>query len=224
MIDMILFPNLSNLAHLFTDLVPLVIIGCGILLCGLVVMGKPATAPRRRATQPPKQDARPEKQPTLDPTRQASLEKLKQCEVTARPLMSRPQTSLGRQLRMFADQNGLVVHGETALSAIVTVRHGDRSMSQAGFNAISRKRVDFCLTDRAMRPVCVVEYHGSGHRMKGAAEAERRDHTKRIALAMASVPLIEVVAGTDWNLVEKQLLTQLEYARTADDYARAALS
>ncbi|MEL6588366.1 MAG: DUF2726 domain-containing protein [Pseudomonadota bacterium] len=136
---------------------------------------------------------------------QPSLAALSQCEVTIRPIMSKSQASLGKKLRAYADANGLALHAETSMSALLSVKHRSDKQRLQGWNAISRKRVDFCLVDRTQTPVCVVEYQGRGHWMGGPVEAEQRDKTKRAALAMARLPLLEVRVGTPWPDVETRL-------------------
>ncbi|PWJ17015.1 DUF2726 domain-containing protein [Jannaschia seohaensis] len=149
---------------------------------------------------------------------QSSLAALSQCNLDTRSLMSKAQARLGEQLAGYCSERNLRIHAETAMSAILSVQHPDRNMRSQGFNAISRKRVDFCLTDQTNRPVCVVEYQGGGHWTSGGAATERRDKTKRAAFAMARLPLLEVPAKWDWTDISRQLDALLSQGTAAQGF------
>ena len=119
----------------------------------------------------------------------------------AKDLMSGQQASLLPILDAFAGRQGLRVHAEVGLAAIVAPTKGDRQARLAAFNAISQKRVDFLLTDANRRPVLVVEFQGSGHWANGAA---KRDAVKAAALSKAGIPLVQVFpAWEDRALLRK---------------------
>lgn len=65
-------------------------------------------------------------------------------------------------------------------------------MQNAAFSSYNSKRVDFLLIDRFGHPVLVVEYHGTGHGLSD--DAWDRMEVKRLALARAGIPLVEVPA------------------------------
>lgn len=124
------------------------------------------------------------------------------CNVATIPLMSVEQGRVYDILAPYAAAKDLNLHAEVSLSAIFKVGHpSDRKRAFAGFGSIRQKRLDLLLTDRNHRPVCGVEYHGSGH---WRGNARQRDHAKRTAFNIAGLPLIEVAEGIDsGTLVER---------------------
>lgn len=90
------------------------------------------------------------------------------------------------------------------------------------FRSINSKRCDFLVVDRIGRPVAVVEYHGVGHFQGRARE---RDEIKRIALANAGVPLVEVpVRYTKADLyarLDREVLGRLSASRPEGQETRA---
>jgi hypothetical protein len=57
------------------------------------------------------------------------------------------------------------------------------------YNDIAALRPDFVITDTRMRPVIVIEYHGSGHELRGEEKTGYYDEMKRAALNAAGVEL-----------------------------------
>lgn len=91
------------------------------------------------------------------------------------------------------------------MSALLEIKSPDRGRRLAAFNAISRKRLDYLLTNSANQPVCALEFQGGGHWQGGS---RKRDAVKKSALARAGLPLIEV--HPDWD--EHELVSQLDSA------------
>jgi hypothetical protein len=72
--------------------------------------------------------------------------------------------------------------------------------SQADFNRIASKHVDFLLCDKhSMRPVLVLELNDRSHtRSKGL---ERDEHTK-VWLKTAGIPFLQIPAARSYNAIE----------------------
>ena len=80
---------------------------------------------------------------------------------------------------------------EVAMGSFIKTSHsGDARTQDAAFSSYNSKRVDFLLIDRFGHPMLVVEYHGSGHDLAG--DAADRMQVKRLALARAGIPLVEL--------------------------------
>ena len=132
------------------------------------------------------------------------------CDLRPRAIMSREQAKLGRRLRRYADDEGLGLAPEVSMGAFLEARHRKPGLAEAARRAFAQKRVDFLLTDRAARPLCAVEYHGSGHWQGDAAD---RDSTKRLALERAGLPLVEVPTGWSWEEVRGALDAAVRVSR-----------
>lgn len=133
----------------------------------------------------------------------AGLVALRGCAVSSTPVMSREQAAVYRSLRAFAFEQDLNLLAEVSLSAIFAVKHpSDKRRAFAGFASIRQKRVDILLTNTDHKPICGIEYHGSGH-WKG--NAEHRDLVKRTAFEMAKLPLVTVHKGDDLSLLPQKI-------------------
>jgi len=78
--------------------------------------------------------------------------------------------------------------------------------------AINAKRVDFCVTDKRLLPIAIVEYHGAGHRDK---TSDGRDAVKREAAEAAGIAYIAIREGEE-SSVGRRLSERLNRAgRTA---------
>ncbi|WP_043918903.1 DUF2726 domain-containing protein [Jannaschia aquimarina] len=116
------------------------------------------------------------------------------CAIRAKTyLMSREQAKLYAALRDWAEGQDLAVSTEVSLSAVFEVSHRDRRAARSGFARIRQKYLDFLLLDRECRPICGVEYHGSGH-FRG--NAQERDAIKRYVFQAAGLPFVELHHGT----------------------------
>lgn len=70
--------------------------------------------------------------------------------------------------------------------------------------SILAKRVDFLIVDAGFQPLCAIEYQGDGHYGADAEaqrDAKRRDWQKRRALRLGNVPLVEIPARWDRQMV-----------------------
>lgn len=125
------------------------------------------------------------------------------CEVSVQPLMSKEQAKVFCALQPFAGAHDLTLHAEVSLAAFLKVTSaGDRKRAFSGFGTFRQKRVDILLTDRNHKPVCGIEYHGSGH---WSGNARKRDAAKRLAFDTAGLPLVEVRQGENLNLLPKRV-------------------
>lgn len=162
-----------------------------------VIVAAPAIA---RITNVPQKTAEPEPS-GKDET--AGLVALRGCAVSSTPVMSREQAAVYRSLRTFAFEQDLNLLAEVSLSAIFAVKDpSDKRRAYAGFGSIRQKRVDILLTNRDHKPICGIEYHGSGH-WKG--NAKHRDLVKRTAFEMAKLPLVTVHRGDDLSLLAQKI-------------------
>ena len=126
--------------------------------------------------------------PVADPS--DPLDGLRGCTIRHRGrLMGREQGRVYAALLDWAVPLGLRVSTEVSMSAIFTVSHASRREQLRGFGKVRQKYVDFLILDAECRPLCGVEYHGTGH-FQGDAAA--RDAIKRFAFARAGLPLIEM--------------------------------
>ncbi|WP_298430089.1 DUF2726 domain-containing protein [uncultured Jannaschia sp.] len=158
-----------------------------ILLVGLT------TGKRTRAARTSERSA------SQDGARQA----LRDSEVKAVQIMSREQLGVDRVIRCHLSGRGLHVNPEVSLSAVFRVTNpGNPKDAYRAFASIRQKYVDFLITDADHRPICGVEYHGSGHNSGNAA---RRDAAKAEAFSQAGLPLIVVSKGFDANDLGRQI-------------------
>lgn len=82
------------------------------------------------------------------------------------------------------------------------------------FWAINHLRADFLIIDRFGKPVLVIEYQGSGHRVENSSD---RDTRKRYACQKVGVDLIEVFEHSKEFECEKiSLLLNAHYAKIAN--------
>lgn len=92
-----------------------------------------------------------------------------------------------------ANRPGWRMAFEVSMGAFIRTNYDPEDRVQrAAFSSYNSKRVDFLLIDRFGQPMLVVEYHGTGHDLSDDA-ADRMD-VKRLALARAGIPLVEVPA------------------------------
>lgn len=84
---------------------------------------------------------------------------------------------------------------EVSMGAFIKTSYDPEDrMQKAAFSSYNSKRVDFLLIDRFGQPMLVVEYHGTGHDLSD--DAPDRMEVKRLALARAGIPLVEIPAKT----------------------------
>lgn len=132
------------------------------------------------------------------------------CKVSVQPLMSKEQAKVFSALQSFAGAHDLTLHAEVSLAAFFKVTSpGDRKRAFSGFGTFRQKRVDILLTDRNHKPVCGIEYHGSGH---WNGNAKTRDAAKRLAFDTAGLPLVEVRQGENLNLLPKRVAEAIRAA------------
>ena len=108
-------------------------------------------------------------------------------------LMGREQGRVYAALLDWAAPRGLRVSTEVSLAALFTVTHAQKAEQWRAWGKIKQKYLDFLVLDETCRPLCGVEYHGTGH-FQGDAAA--RDAVKRRAFALAGLPLVEVGPDT----------------------------
>lgn len=133
------------------------------------------------------------------------MRRLRPVQFAARPLLNKSEA------RVFAVLEPLVRRHfgpGVRLMAQVTMGEFLTSKDRAAFLSINPRRVDFLIVDSGFRPLCAVEYQGSGHYGSTKAQADRArdgDRTKRRALQAAGVPLIEIEAQIDPQKIDAQL-------------------
>lgn len=102
-----------------------------------------------------------------------------------------------------AKNDSIRVMAQTSMGAIIRTVSGRYSAEQEakGYAAVNSKRFDFVAFNRWGDPIFVVEYQGSGH---AQGSFEFRDRLKRIVLAKAGVPLLEILQEeTDVQIKER---------------------
>lgn len=84
---------------------------------------------------------------------------------------------------------------EVSMGAFIKTSYDPEDRLQnAAFSSYNSKRVDFLLIDKVGKPMLVAEYHGTGHDLSD--DATGRMDVKRLALARAGIPLVEIPAMT----------------------------
>lgn len=99
-------------------------------------------------------------------------------------------------------------HPRARLLAQVSLSEFVYAEAKADYFAISGQRVDFLVVDGVFRPICAIEYQGAGHYGANAharARTRTRDFSKRKALRMAGVPLVEIPESWDQGLLRDRL-------------------
>ena len=99
-------------------------------------------------------------------------------------------------------------HSRCRILAQVALPEFVYAEAKADYFAISGQRVDFLIVDSGFRPVCAIEYQGAGHFGQTAHARSRtrvRDVSKRKALRMAGVPLVEIPERWDTALLRERL-------------------
>lgn len=86
-----------------------------------------------------------------------------------------------------AEYPGYRAMGQVSLGEILA------SPEKDAYFAINSKRVDLLIVDPACRPVCAIEFQGTGHHIGPGAAA--RDAVKKEALRRAGIRMVEVVSG-----------------------------
>ncbi|WP_273793934.1 DUF2726 domain-containing protein [Brucella anthropi] len=82
---------------------------------------------------------------------------------------------------------------EVSMGAFIQTPYDpDDQIKKAAFSSYNSKRVDFLLIDGFGKPMLAVEYHGTGHAL--SKDASDRMKVKRLALARAQIPLVELPA------------------------------
>ncbi|WP_079212712.1 DUF2726 domain-containing protein [Brucella pituitosa] len=97
---------------------------------------------------------------------------------------------------------------EVSMGAFIKTPYdpGDK-IKQAAFSSYNSKRVDFLLIDRFGQPMLAVEYHGTGHDLSD--DASDRMEVKRLALARAQIPLVELPAKVSKAVITRTLNEKL---------------
>lgn len=97
---------------------------------------------------------------------------------------------------------------EVSMGAFIKTPYdpGDK-INQAAFSSYNSKRVDFLLIDRFGQPMLVVEYHGTGHDLSD--DASDRMEVKRLVLARAQIPLVELPAKASKIVITRTLNEKL---------------
>ncbi|MCK0169275.1 DUF2726 domain-containing protein [Jannaschia sp. S6380] len=193
-------------------IIPVILV---LLIFMVVNSGTETNAKAKRSL--PKKATEPE--PPGQPRPESSVQKLRECTVKIRPLMSKEQATVHTFLERYATENDLLLSSEVSMSAIFSVSNkADRKLAFAAFATVRQKYVDFLLTDRDHWPLCGVEYHGSGHWSGNAVE---RDATKRTAFELADLPLIHIRKGE----LPSTLIARIDLARgvVANDCANSAI-
>jgi len=122
------------------------------------------------------------------------LRRLRRARFVARPLLNTPEQRVHAMLvRAVPKSFGI----SARLFAQVSYGEFLDSPDRRAFWSINARRADFLITDAEFRPLCVVEYQGSGHfghNAQAEARARQGDTIKRRALASAGVALVELPA------------------------------
>ncbi|MBN8294244.1 DUF2726 domain-containing protein [Rhodobacter sp. NTK016B] len=120
---------------------------------------------------------------------------------TVRALLNQTERRLHRDL---ADLVPVLFDPGARLLSQVSLSSFLYAREKRDWYTISAKYADFVVTSISFEPLCVIEYQGGGHfgTDQGAArDARRRDWEKRRALRLANVPLIEVPARYDRQML-----------------------
>lgn len=97
---------------------------------------------------------------------------------------------------------------EVSMGAFIKTSYDPEDrMQKAAFSSYNSKRVDFLLIDRLGHPRLVVEYHGTGHDLSD--DAPDRMEVKRLALARARIPLVEVPAKASKSDIMRMVAERL---------------
>ena len=92
-----------------------------------------------------------------------------------------------------------LIFAKVRLADLVSVRRGAKSW-QSHFSRIKSKHIDFVLCDpQAVRPILAIELDDSSH---GRSDRRARDDFVDAALAAAGLPLLRVVASSQYNAGE----------------------
>lgn len=125
--------------------------------------------------------------------------------------------------RLIADLERILpdhFHSRCRILAQVALPEFVHAATRADFFPISRMRVDLLVVDQGFRPVCAIEYQGAGHYGANAATRGRtrvRDFTKRKALRIAGVPLVEIPESYDEALLRARMGDVTGRYQRADD-------
>ncbi|OOF37977.1 hypothetical protein BKK49_10710 [Rodentibacter rarus] len=76
-------------------------------------------------------------------------------------------------------------------------------MKEKHFFSINQLRADFLIIDRFGKPVLVIEYQGTGHRLNNSTD---RDTRKRYACNKVGIELIEILGKEDQSYLNKVIL------------------
>jgi len=106
-----------------------------------------------------------------------------------RALLNKPERRLLSCIEsvLTAECPGYRAMGQVSLGEILS------SPEKDAYFAINAKRVDLLIVDPACRPVCAIEFQGTGHHVGPNAAA--RDAVKKEALRRAGLRMVEVVSG-----------------------------
>ena len=92
------------------------------------------------------------------------------------------------------------VFAKVRLADILKAKTSNRSEWQKAFNAISKKHVDFVLTDRdSTKILAVIELDDESHRRK---DRQKRDQFVDTAFNAASIPIVHVQAKASYKVDE----------------------
>ena len=124
--------------------------------------------------------------PTPERYRQ-ELEIVRRGNFKKQRLLNKSEESLYWRLEDYCSQRDFHLFAQVSLGEILSTRMED-------YRFVNSKRVDFCITDKHLMPIAVVEYQGSGHKNNTSNE---RDAVKRAAVENANVFYIEINAGEE---------------------------
>ena len=129
---------------------------------------------------------------------------------TAEPYRAYPVLNASER-RLWAEMERILhdhFHNRCRILAQVALPEFVHAAAKGDFYAISGQRVDFLVVDAGFRPVCAIEYQGAGHYGRSPQARGRtrvRDFTKRKALRLAGVPLVEIPEHWDTALLRDKL-------------------
>lgn len=122
-----------------------------------------------------------------------------------RPVLNAAERRLQREIERVMPAH---FHARARLLAQVSLSEFIYAPAKADYLAISAQRVDFLIVDQGFRPICAIEYQGAGHFGPSQHSRNRtrsRDFSKRRALRVAGVPLVEIPEAYDTSLLSARL-------------------
>ncbi|OOF41480.1 hypothetical protein BKK51_10770 [Rodentibacter trehalosifermentans] len=95
---------------------------------------------------------------------------------------------------------------QVGLGGFIKTKKSERICSEderKAFFSINQLRADFLIIDRFGKPVLVIEYQGTGHRLNNSTD---RDTRKRYACNKVGIELIEILGKEDQSYLNKVIL------------------